>query len=302
MSKGATHTEFLGIGLDLSTDTFTEEEKERTLAWYREVHDHGDLDLAPFSRFMLAYDPVGFKRLRRHLITLEDELDGPPLPVAAGVLMFVHTYIVLGMGKGALYEIIALRELGASRAEVMETVHLAALLGGPRGINALAEVADEYLGEWSEAPETESRVAWPEGWSPDVARFRSGIDLGSDELEPGELELIRDWYRDLLGEVPPHVDFFARVSPRAFKTQRARFETAITGALPAQMIPLLLVHLSAVRLWPKPLRRAIQTAKALGVRRGELVAALYWAAVYGADVVMEAAIDAAGDILESWDA
>jgi hypothetical protein len=300
MREKETHAEFLGLGLDLSTDTFTEEEKERTLAWYREVHDHGDLDLAPFSRFMVEYDPVGFKRLRRHLLTLEDELDGPPLPVAAGVLMFVHTYIVLGMGKGALYEIIAMRELGASRAEIMETVHLAAVFGGPRGINALAEVADEYLGTWSE--ETESRVAWPEGWSPDVERFRSGIDLGSDELEPEELELIRGWYRDLLGEVPPHVDFLARVSPRAFKTQRARLETAITGALPAQMIPLLLLHLSAVRLWPKPLRRAIQMAKALGVRRGEVVAALYWAGVYGPDVVLEGAMDAAGDILESWDA
>lgn len=132
------------MGLDLSTDDFTEEEKERMLKWYREVHDHGDLDLAPFSRFMLEHDPTGFKRLRRHLITLEDELDGPPLPVAAGVLMFVHTYIVLGMGKGALYEIIAMRELGASRDEVMETVRLAALHGGPRGINALAEVADDW--------------------------------------------------------------------------------------------------------------------------------------------------------------
>lgn len=114
--------------------------------------------------------------------------------------------------------------------------------------------------------------------------------------------MIHDWYRSLLGEVPPHVDFLARVSPRAFKTQRARFETAVTGALPAQIIPLLSVHLSAVRLWSKPLRRAVQTAKALGVRRSELVAALYWAGVYGADVVMETAMDAAGDLLEDWEA
>jgi alkylhydroperoxidase/carboxymuconolactone decarboxylase family protein YurZ len=301
MRESETHTEFLGMGLDLSTDAFTDEERERTLKWYSEVHDHGDLDLAPFSRFMLEHDPTGFKRLRRHLITLEDELDGPPLPVAAGVLMFVHTYIVLGMGKGALYEIIAMRELGASRAEVMEIVRLGALHGGPRGINALAEVADAYLREWKEEAGTESRVAWPAGWAPDVERFRSGIDLASDELEPGELELIRDWYRGLLGEVPPHVDFLARVAPRAFKTQRARFETAITGALPAQMIPLLSLHLSAVRVWPKPLRRAVQTAKALGVQRGEVVAALFWAGVYGADIVMETALDAAGDILEKWD-
>ena len=301
MRESETAAEFLGMGLDLSTDAFTAKEKERTLTWYREMHDHGDLDLAPFSRFMLEHDPVGFKRLRRHLIALEDELDGPSLPVAAGVLMFVHTYIVLGMGKGALYEIIAMRELGASRAEIMETVRLAALHGGPRGINALAEVADDYLREWHEDTETESRVAWPDGWAPDVQRFRSGIDLASDELEPGEIELVRDWYRGLLGDVPPQVELFSRVSPRAFKTQRARFETAVSGALPAQMIPLLSLHLSAVRLWPKPLRRAVQTAKALGVRRGELVAALYWAGVYGADVVMETALDAAGDLLESWD-
>jgi hypothetical protein len=183
----------------------------------------------------------------------------------------------------------------------METVRLAALHGGPRGVNAFAEVADEYLSEWSEAADGASRVGWPEGWLPDVERFRSGIDLGSDALEPGELELVRDWHRELLGEVPPHVDFLARVSPRAFKTQRARLETAITGALPAQMIPLLFLHLSAVRLWPKPLRRAIQMAKALGVRRGELVATLYWAGVYAPDAVMETALDAAGDILESWD-
>jgi len=296
-----THADFLGMGLDLSTDEYSEEEKARTLEWYRRVHDHGDLDLAPFARFMLEHDPTGFKRLRRHLITLDDEIDGPPLPVAAGVLMFVHTYIVLGMGKGALYEIIAMRDLGATRAEIMETVRLGALHGGPRGINALAEVADEYLRDWHEDPATESRVAWPAGWAPDAARFRSGIDLGSDELEQGELELLREWYLRTLGEVPSHVDFLGRVAPRSLKTQRARFETAITGALPAQMIPLLTLHLSAIRLWPKPLRRAVQTARSLGVRRGEVVAALLWSGVYGTDLVMETAMDAAGDLLEDWD-
>jgi alkylhydroperoxidase/carboxymuconolactone decarboxylase family protein YurZ len=294
-----TQREFLAQSIDLTTDVFTDEEKALTLEWYRRVHDHGDLDLAPFARFMLEHDPTGFKRLRRHLVALDEELDEPPLPTAAGVLMFVHTYVVLGMGKGALYEIIAMRELGASRAEIAETIRLAALHGGPRGINALAEVADEYLREWTD--ETESTVAWPEGWAPDVERFRSGIDLSSDELLPGELELIRDWYARTIGEVPPQVDFLARAAPSALKTQRARFETAVTGALPAQMIPLLTLHLSAVRLWPKPLRRSLQAARSLGVTRREAVSALFWAGVYGADVVMETAFDAAGDVLEAWD-
>jgi len=219
-----TPQEFLGMGLDLTTDGFTAEEKERTLEWYRRVHDHGDLDLAPFSRFMLEHDPTGFKRLRRHLIALDEELDEPPLPMAVGILMFVHTYIVLGMGKGALYETIAMRELGATKAEILETVRLAALHGGPRGINPFAEVADDYLRGWTE--DGERRFAWPDGWAPDPDWFRTGIDLDADTLLPGELELIRAWYGRTLGEVPSHVDLLAREAPAAFKTQRARFERA----------------------------------------------------------------------------
>jgi hypothetical protein len=267
------------MAIDLTTDTFTTEEKERTLRWYREYHDYGDLDLAPFARFMVEHDPTGFKRLRRHVIALDEPLDEPPLPLAAGVLMFVHTYLVLGMGKGALYEIVTMRELGATRAEIMETIALGALHGGPRGINAFAEVGDDYLREWHEDEGAVSRVEWPERWAPDVDRFRSGIDLSTDELLPGELELIRGWCRRMLGEVPAHVEFLAPAAPRAFKTQRARFETAVSGALPAQMIPLLALHLSAVRLWPQPLRRSLQLAKALGVTRGEAVSALFWAGV-----------------------
>ncbi len=212
------------------------------------------------------------------MIALGESIEKASLPLAAALLMFIHTYIVLGMGKGALYEIVTVRDLSVTRAQALETIALAALHGGPRGINALAEVADDYLREWADRGDT-----------------------GSDELLPGELELIRDWYRRTYGDVPAHVELLGRSAPSALKTQRARFETAIRGALPAQLIPLLTLHLSAVRLWPKPLRRAAQTARALGVQRGHVVAALLWAAVYGADVVMETALDAAGDVLDAWD-
>jgi hypothetical protein len=66
------------------------------------------------------------------------------------------------------------------------------------------------------------------------------------------------------------------------------------------MIPFLALHLSALRRDEKPLRRSIQTARALGVRRRDVVSALFWAGVYGTDLVMETAFDAAGDILTSW--
>jgi alkylhydroperoxidase/carboxymuconolactone decarboxylase family protein YurZ len=288
--------DFLGVGTDFTTDMFTPEEKAQTLAWYREHHDVGDLDLSPFARFSIEHDPAWFKRLRRHIFSFDEPGDEPALPLAAGVLMFVHTYFALGMGKGALYEIVTMRALGATRAEVMEALAFGAYHGGPRGINAFAEVGDEYLRAWDQPTDAATRVAWPDGWRPDVERFRSGIDLSSDALLPGELELISDWYRRAYDEVPAHVELLGRTAPAALKTQRARFETTVRGALPAQMIPLLGVHLYALTLAPKPLRRAIQLARAVGVTRREALTALLWAAVYGGDAVLETAFDAAGDV------
>jgi alkylhydroperoxidase/carboxymuconolactone decarboxylase family protein YurZ len=283
--------EFLGAGIDFTTDTFTDEEKARTIAWYREHHDVGDLDLSPFARFAIEHDPAWFKRLRRHIFTFEE------LPLAAGVLMYVHTYFALGLGKGALYEIVTMRNLGATKAEVLEALAFGAFHGGPRGLNAFAEIGDEYLREWREEPGAETRVEWPAGWAPDVGRLRSGIDLSSDELLPGEEELIRLWYLRMHGEVPAHVDALARMRPASLKTLRARYETTVRGALPAQMLPLLALHLHAVQLEATPLRRAAELARALGVTPGQLLTALLWAAVYGGDAVLETAFDAAGDVL-----
>src|SRR5207244_2675272 len=122
------------------------------------------------------------------------------------------------------YEIVTLRNLGATRAEVLEALAFGAFHGGPRAINAFAEVGDEYLREWLEPDGTTTRVAWPEGWRPETSAFRSGIDLSSDEL----------------------------------------------------------------------------LARAGGATRREATTSLLWAAVYGADAVMETAFDAAGDVLEGW--
>lgn len=289
---------FLDTGLDLTTDGITAAERARTLAWYREHHDHGDLDLAPFARFQLEHDPTTFKRLRRHLFVLGREPE-PPLPIAAAVLLWVHTYAVLGNGKGALYEIVAARSLGARRAEIMETIAVASLNGGPLAVNALAEVADGYLAEWPE-DKPAAGVSWPEGWAPDVDALRSGIDLSSDTLQPGELELVRSWYRDVTGDVPAHVELLGELAPDALKTLRARFETAVRGALPAQLIPLFTLHLATVRQSPVAVARSLRIARGLGVRRGEALCALLWAAVYGGETTLEAAFVGAGDVLDGW--
>lgn len=289
---------FLDTGLDLRTDGITADERARTLAWYREHHDHGDLDLAPFARFQLEHDPTTFKRLRRHLLALGRE-PSPPLPIAVAVLLWVHTYAVLGNGKGALYEIVAARSLGATRAQIMETIAVAALNGGPLAVNALAEVADDYLAAWQEDDRADG-IQWPDGWAPDVDRLRSGIDLSSDVLEAGELDLLCDWYLRTAGDVPSHVELLGRLAPDALKTLRARFETALRGALPAQLIPLLTLHLGAVRQSPAVVDRSLRIARGVGVRRGEALATLLWASVYGGEATLETAVAAAAGVLEEW--
>lgn len=285
-------SEFLETGLDHSTDTFSREEKASVLAWYQDVHGYSDLDLAPFARFGVEHDPVGFKALRRHV----EALGRTALLVGPAVLLWVYTYTALGNGKGALYEIVAARSLGASRAEVLETIHLAALVAGPLGMNPLGELAHDYLLAWD--ADDGAGLEWPDDWVPDPAFFHSGIDLARDGLTPRELELLRSWNLRVYGEVPPAVEFAARANPDAYKTQHARLEKAVTGALPAQAIPLMQLHLSAIRLAGIPIRRSVQMARALSLRRQHVASTLFWAAVYGGDVVFEAALDAAGEVIE----
>lgn len=286
---------YLDVGFDYSTDTLSPEEKASVLAWYRELHDHGDLDLSPFARFGVEHDPVGFKALKRHV----EALGRTALPVGPMVLLWVYTYTALGNGKGALYEIVAARALGASKAQVLETVHLAALAGGPLALNPLGEIAHEYLLEWRDEEDGRG-LDWPDAWAADVDVFRSGIDLNADGLTAAELDLLRAWNRRLYGEVPPSVELAARANAAACKTQQARLEKAVKGAVPAQLIPLLWLHHAAIRQAPIPIRRALRLARSLGVQRDHVESTLFWAAVYGGDVVFEAAVDAAGDVLDAW--
>jgi hypothetical protein len=293
---GNTERSFLDTGLDFSTEEFDPEQQAAMLAWYADVHDVGDLDLAPFARFWIKNDPGGFKRLKRHILTLEDEIDGVSLPLAAGVLMHVFTYTAIGNGKGALYEVIAARALGASKAEILETVRLAVLASGPSGMNPLGDIAEGYFDEWTEpdGPPLE----WPSGWAPDAGAFRSGIDPSTDELSDDEMARLVAWHERMHGEVPVHVTTLARLHPRAYKTHRLRYELAFTGALPAQLVPLLDLHVAVNRRWPDAARRAVQMAQALDVRRHQVVTTLFWGAASGGEAALERAASAVADQLE----
>ena len=123
---------FLDTGLDLSTDSITESERQRTLAWYREHHDHGDLDLAPFARFQTPPRPGDASSACAGTSSRSArEPEEGPLPIGVAVLLYIHAYAVLGNGKGTLYEIIAARALGVTRADVVETLGARGAAGRP---------------------------------------------------------------------------------------------------------------------------------------------------------------------------
>jgi hypothetical protein len=142
---------------------------------------------------MVDYDRDGLKRLRRHIITIDQPATGEPLPARSGVLMWAYSYCVMGSREGTNYEVIAARDLGASKAEVVDMFRLAGLAGGPFAMNAAAALTRDYLGEWLH--NDGNGLPWPEGWRPDPEAFRSGIRHDSNELTPDDVEALGEWYQ-----------------------------------------------------------------------------------------------------------
>jgi hypothetical protein len=286
---------FLDPGFDFTTDDVSPEEASRYLAWCARIHGEGNLDLVPFAEFYVECDPAGLKYLRRHTATIG-------LPIGAAVLMWAHTYCVLGSAKGTLYEVIAARELGASLTDVVEVIRCAGYVAGPFALNAAGELTLPYLRSWSAADTGESALEWPASWSADAHAFETGIDHRVDALQDGEFDLIAEWYRKTYGEVPADLRMAAAAHPAAFKMARVRFERVAHSGLPAQLFPLLMLHTAVVQDRPLAARRAAQLAHSLGVDGDSLGRVVHWASVLGGESTLERGMQALRGLSEGeWD-
>jgi hypothetical protein len=294
-APGGGRISFLDLGLDYSADGLSAGEVQALTRWYQE--NHGGEELSGFTGYLIAHDPAGFKRYRRYIQQVDLAREGDPLPEAAHLIAFIYSYACMANAKGTLYAIINCRKLGASRREILDTLHLATPTAGPFGLNAVSERTDEYLRGWAAEDDEPSRIPWPAGWYCDPEAFSSGIDPSTEELSAVDIAALCSWYTGRYGEVPPHVRFLAEVHPRGLKTQRLRFEGALGDALPVQMACLCMVQLAALRGAALPARRAVQLAVSFGVTRGQLVSMLLWAAMYGGDMIMEPVFAAVGDLL-----
>ncbi|HVW34465.1 MAG TPA: hypothetical protein VHL53_18170, partial [Acidimicrobiia bacterium] len=221
------------------------------------------------------------------------------LSSAAGALLFLHHYTMIGWASGIRYEVVGAQRWGVARSQVLETLDYAFLNAGPAGMAVAAEATDDYLAAWT-TDDGGDPSAWPEGWAPDPAAFRSGLDFTTSGLTAGERESLVAWYHDHQGEVPGHVRFLLYHDPGGIKAYRDRYEH-VTRTLPKQMIPLMTLFTAAVTGRAGALRRAAYQAKRYGVTRAELLLVLARVFGYAGDLTMEDATDVLGPLLDRWE-
>ena len=296
---------FMEIGVDYSKEDFTEEEKARLLDRYRSAHGtvEFDLDLVRFAPFLLDFLPAAFKRMRRTGTAGMQPREGEDiaLPGVTYALLNTHSYTAIAYGAGVIYEYIAARYQGASKALVLDILNYAYISAGPRGMNGAAE-GHQYLKDWQDEPDL-APLSWPEGWAPDPAIFEAGLDYANPDLTAEEIDRINAWHLRMNGMVPRHVELFSRLHPRAYKLLRLRYEKAIGRVIPAQLIPLCSLHLATMQGEQLVMRQAVHQARVLGVRRHHVFQTIFAGIrqLHVNPMGLEAATESVHDLLAGWE-
>lgn len=276
--------------IDWTSDDWAGDDKEKVLRWYMEAHGTGDTSQARFAPFMLEYNPLGFRLYRRHV-----QYHGGGAP---GALLFIHYYAAVGLGDNCLYQMVSARQQGLTKGQVLEALAFAWLTAGPT-MNAAAEKTSSFLFGWEDDGKP-STYQWPDGWAPDPDAMRSGMDLSTDEMSADDLQALRGWHERVEGEVPRYVDAWARLQPKAYKTNRIRYERGFGMTLPVQIFPLFTLHLATFRVWPRAVRQALLQARTFGVRRPEALGAMESAFTCGGEPMMAGVLtDEVLDALEA---
>jgi hypothetical protein len=277
-------------GLDVTNpDVTTQEEIDA----YRAEYLGTNKGLLDSFEFWLEFRPDVLKRHKartRHFRTAKE----PDRPLVQ-ILAAIHQYTITAFTEGVAYEIRLAQSLGATRSDVLDTLSVAWIHAGHRGMYAVAAYAD-YLRTY-EDPEPQQGARFPEGWTFDPGAFDSGMDFSSRDATPEDVAALRDWYRRTVGEVPAHVDFLAVHRPGLLKAYRDRYEHAIRDSLPKQMLPYLLLNHNVVRGFRGGIRENVLLARALGMSREQILDAICFAVLDAGVNALDVVDDAAGDVL-----
>jgi len=258
-----------GLNLD-QLDVTTDEEIDQQLTRARK--ERGPLDPGPLyamtSSSVLLYTRPDFAKLNSRI------LDGwyrdyPLKPIIAhSSFVNLHTYINQGWETGIENCTRGLQGWGVTKAQLMEAIVHAGLSAGPRGMQRVYRAIGIILGDYVEQPRT---IDWPEGWAPDMAAFKCGLDESTRNLTSGDQRAIEEWYERTIGEVPRWVWWLAKNDPTSLKAYRGRWENTFRGALPKQMMPYLSIRHTTVMGDAAGLREAVLLGRAWGMTDAYIV-------------------------------
>jgi hypothetical protein len=261
-------------------DAISDEEAESLIKWYAESHGTGTTEFTPFVPFLIENRPGALKRYRRYPHAIYDTCDLPQVTIA---MLFLHYYIVIGNRPGVIYQVIAAREWGASKAEVLDMIQLAFLRSGPLGGNTAAAAA-EYLATWPADEERRVDNPWPLNW--DMSRLPEqsaaiDLELAGTELTDDERAAIRAWFASEGSNDPPIVGFLEEHAPLVLKALTARRAHAIgTASFPHQLIPLIDLHAATIAKDESEIARAALEARSRGVTRTQALGVVCIAFLY----------------------
>jgi hypothetical protein len=160
------------------------------------------------------------------------------------------------------------------------------LESGPFGLNAVAELSDEYLAQW---PDDEPRSVpdpWPAAW-----RDQSGSPGKADQGTGGP------------GSESFASRFFSKYVPAIASAMTARIDFTLThSTLPLPFLPLLDLHAAVAKASPQSAASAAVAALEQGVKTNQIMATIGFGALYTSirslDEVLMAVAEALSTVLE----
>jgi hypothetical protein len=279
-------------GLDVThPDVTTPEEIEA----YRAEYLGTNKGLLDSFEFWLEFRPDVLKRHKartRHYRSAKE----PDHPLV-GLLAAVHQYTISAFREGVAYEVRLAQTMGATRADILDTLSVAFVHSGHRGMYAAAAYSD-FLRTYVD-PLPAQR--FPPSWSFDPHAFDSGMDYSVREASQEDMDRLREWYQRTLGEVPRYVTFLARHRPELLKAYRDRYEHAIRDSLPKQMLPFLMLNYNVVRGFHEGIRENVLLGRALGMTQEQLLDAICSGVLHAGVNALGIVDEAAGDLLQVTD-
>jgi hypothetical protein len=275
-------------GLDVThPDVTTAEEIEA----YRAEYLGTNKGLLDSFEFWLEFRPDVLKRHKartRHYRSAKE----PDHPLV-GLLAAVHQYTISAFREGVAYEIRLAQTMGATRADILDTLSVAFVHSGHRGMYAAAAYRD-FLRDYVDPPPGQR---FPPNWSFDPHAFDSGMDYSAREASQDDMDRLREWYQRTLGEVPRYVTFLAEHRPGLLKAYRDRYEHAIRDSLPKQMLPFLMLNYNVVRGFHEGIRENVLLGRAMGMTQEQLLDAICSGVLHAGVNALGIVDEAAGDLL-----